>query len=231
MESRKTWHLARRSQQKKRLAFEYEIWWNMWGILFCWKCELFELFCRAFREFKWERNRLLRKMLERRIWRTKKKRKPIQYSKSYRLGSKRILGFKDFVIFSHAKTRRLKVGSMLFVEILRRLLQNRLQDGFFVVFRHPIGKRPLGVGRDLTLMTVIKKWGLYLIDLFVHTLVRVRRWLASETAGSPPLPYYKCWLALFEFTNHNTRMCNVILGLVFWLVNSNNASQGFRTLI
>jgi len=38
------------------------------------------------------------------------------------------------------------------------------------------------------------------------------------------------WVALFEWTNHNTRMCNMILLLVLWLVNSNNASQGFRTL-
>ena len=34
----------------------------------------------------------------------------------------------------------------------------------------------------------------------------------------------------FEVTNRNTRMCNVILALVLRLVNSNNASQGFRTL-
>ena len=33
-----------------------------------------------------------------------------------------------------------------------------------------------------------------------------------------------------EWTNHNTRTCNVILELVLWLVNSNNGRQGFRTL-
>ena len=37
------------------------------------------------------------------------------------------------------------------------------------------------------------------------------------------------WLALFELTNHNTRMCNMILELVN-IGQLKNASQGFRTL-
>jgi len=37
--------------------------------------------------------------------------------------------------------------------------------------------------------------------------------------------------AKFELTNHNTGMCNVIHDTVLWMVNSNYASQQFRTLI
>ena len=37
--------------------------------------------------------------------------------------------------------------------------------------------------------------------------------------------------ALFELTNHKTRMCNFIFKVVMLLANSNKANQRFRTLV
>ena len=39
------------------------------------------------------------------------------------------------------------------------------------------------------------------------------------------------WFVLFELTNHNTTLRYLILNVISWLVNSNNANHRFGTLI